>query len=153
MGDMTGVEIDVSINDFASEEEQEAIQAAFDSVGIETQVERNYFMKSADLVPWIVSATVGGALGAFFRGFFEELGADAARRMQAWIRELRSAWDSSPARPGHVVFRGEGGNTVVIGDPPEEAYDKLLELDLDAKPGAYYVWDDESGEWKDGMTG
>lgn len=68
--------IQVSINDFATDEQLEA------------EIEANYFMKSADLVPWIVSIPLATAVGAFFTGFFGKLGADAA--LSAFLRGHRS---------------------------------------------------------------
>ena len=145
--------ISVSINDFATGAQREAVQKAFRSAGIDAEVGANYFMKSADLVPWIVSIPLAYSAGAFFNGFFGKLGADAATRMQEWVRELRQAWESSPALPGHIVIRGDGGTTVVIGDPPKEAYASLLELNWEEVEGSYLLWNEERGEWEDGMRG
>jgi hypothetical protein len=143
----------VSINDFAGEEQLEAVEEAFRSAGIDAEIEANYFMKSADLVPWIVSISLAYAVGAFINGFFGKLGADAASAMQEWVRRLRNAWESSPALPGSIVIRGKDGTTVVIGDPPEEAYASLLELDWAEVEGGYLIWDDEDRQWHDKMSG
>lgn len=142
--------IPVSINDFATDPQLEAVEEAFRSAGIDAEIEANYFMKSADLVPWIVSISLAYSAGAFFSGFFGKLGADAATRMQEWVRELRKAWESSPALPGSIVIRGEDGTTVVIGDPPEQAYASLLELNWEEVEGSYLLWNEERGEWEDG---
>jgi hypothetical protein len=99
------------------------------------------------------SSPSGFAAGAFFRGYFGKLGADAATKTQEWVRALRKARESSPALPGSVVIKDANRNTVVLGDPPLEAYEKLLQLDVDTADGAYFVWDDERGEWKDGKAG
>jgi hypothetical protein len=115
--------ISVSINEFASKEELEGVEEAFRSAGIEVEVEANYFMKSADAVPWIVLVSVGFAAGGFFRGYFGKLGADAATKTQEWVRALRKARESSPALPGSVVIKDANRNTVVLGDPPLEAYE------------------------------
>jgi hypothetical protein len=145
--------VSVSINDFASREEIKAVEDAFRSAGIGARVDANYMMKSADLVPWIVSITLGYAAGAFFQGFFGKLGADAATKMQAWVRDLRKAWESSPAKPGSIVIRGQNGTIVVIGDPPAQAYESLLELDWEEVAGGYVLWDDSAGEWQDRRPG
>lgn len=144
--------IPVSINDFATQEELEGVEEAFRSVGIDAEVKATFGMKSADAVPWIVFIPLAVAAGAFFRGYFGKLGADAASRTQQWVRQLRKARESSSALPGTVVIEDANRNTVVLGDPPLEAYEKLFELDFDAAEGAYFVWDDERGEWKDGMA-
>ena len=67
---------DLFANLDATDEQLEAVQEAFRSAGIEAEIEANYFMKSADLVPWIVSIPLAYAAGAFFSGFFGKLGAD-----------------------------------------------------------------------------
>jgi hypothetical protein len=149
---MVGEPISVSINDFASPEELEAVEDAFRSAGIDAEVKANYMMKSADAVPWIVSITLASAAGAFFQGFFGKLGGDAAAKLQGWVRDLRKALESSPAKPGSIVIRGESRTTIVIGDPPEQAYESLLELDWEKVEGSYLLWDDDVGEWQDKMS-
>ncbi len=140
--------ISVSINNFATDEELEAIQEAFRLAGIDTKVEATYFMKSADPVPWIVTITLASATGAFLSGFFGKLGADAADGMQEWVRRIWKAWESSPALPGRIEIHGKDGTTVDIRNPPEEAYNALLELDWEDIECGWLFWDSDAGEWQ-----
>lgn len=145
--------IKVSINDFSTDRELELVEGAFDGAQIPAQVERNYMMKSADLVPWIVSITVAHTVGGFVTGFFGKLGSDAAVSLKTWVHQLREARRESPAEDGSIVIRASDGTVLVIGDPPDIAFQLLVDLDWDEIERGYLLWDDETGQWLDRKDG
>jgi hypothetical protein len=147
---MMGERWDVSVDVEASEEEVEAVDAAFRDVGLSVEVRASYVRKSVGLLPWIVLIVLP------LKGFLEQLGREAAtdtyaalKRLVARIREARQGNEGSI-----VVEDPESSTTLVIGeDLPDEAYIGLYKMDPEDYEGAYLLWDPDRGEWKDATPG
>jgi len=148
---MTGSGLEVSIDVEASEEEVEAVAAAFRDAGIDASVSPTYGRKSLGTeLPWIV--LIGLPLKGFLTAFGEEAGRDAWAALKSLVTKIRDARNSDN---GSIVVQSrESPTTLVISkELPDAGYVALFNLDSEASEGAYLLWDEERGEWKDGTSG
>jgi len=147
---MTPEQFDVSIDRDASDEEIEAVEAAFREAGFDVEVQASYGRKALETLPWIVFITA--PITAFLTGFAAAAGKDAWEAVKAFVVEIKAARGGGK---GEIVVRAPNGANLVIGDDlPDEAFVRLAELNLDDYPDdAYFVWNDERREWRDVTPG
>jgi hypothetical protein len=147
---MAGERWEVSIDREASEEEVDAVDAAFREAGLDAEVRASYGRKSLDLLPWIVLIAL--PLKGFLDAFGREAGQDAYAALKRLVTRIR---EGRRGNKGTIVVQSrESSTTLVLGDDlPDEAYAALFELDPKEYEGAYLLWDEDRGEWKDGTPG
>jgi hypothetical protein len=147
---MTPEQFDVSIDRDASDEEIEAVKAAFREAGFGAEVQASYGRKALETLPWIVFITA--PITAFLTGFAAAAGKDAWEAVKAFVVKIKAARGGGK---GEIVVRAPNGANLVIGDDlPDEAFVGLAELNLDDYPdNAYFVWHDKRREWRDATPG
>lgn len=137
------MELDVSLDIEASPGEVEGVRAAFASLEIDdVRVEANYFRKSLEVgdLPWVVLISLGSLAAKQFVSLLVKDGYDAAKQ---WVR---SVWEARTGTEGSIVIRD--GLWLILDDHlPEEAYEQLAQLDLDASEGRQVQWDPVTMSW------
>jgi hypothetical protein len=147
---MTTRDVEVHLDDEATQAEVEAVERAFRKAGYDTQPEASVGRKSLELLPWVIYVTVGGTILSFFQGFGSEAGKDAWHAVKRWAREIWDAREGAGNGSGSIVLRdSEHSNVVLSNNIPDAALDALRDLDWSEHRGGYLVWNDERGEWVD----
>jgi hypothetical protein len=140
----------VVIEDTASATDIEATTVAFRQLGFTRPVEPIYARRSAELLPWVVQATLAVPFAAFFASFGAEAGKDAYGAAKAWIRALWTQRREAAGREGTVHLEDAGQSHLILASTlPEEALDALGGLDWSRVVGDYLVWDDQGRVWRD----
>jgi hypothetical protein len=131
-----------------TDEELAAVQAAFDAIGADIEVEASVFrFSNQDSLPWIVYLTLLAqhTVGDFFKAAAKEAG----KRAGADIYELlKSIAKARKVDRGSIVVRdGEHTSVTLVTGLPPEAIAQLDELDWPAYRGERLFWDFEQGRW------
>lgn len=143
------------LDEAASEEEVDAVQAVLRDAGIAMEVTAQWRKppQTGNGAFWMVLITVGMPVGAFLKQFLETIAEKAAESwweaLQAWLQDLRSARRlSTIATEGWVEIDGSDGCGLMIHDVPSEAYEELARLDWSQVGPGIIMWDDEAREWR-----
>jgi hypothetical protein len=146
----------VLIDAAASAEEAELIRGALRESGFEADVSSEW-EKPAGVgngAFWMVLVVLAVPATAFLSGFGKTIGERAGEAawegLKSFVGRLRQARASSTiASVGWVELDDPDGTRIMIGEEADEAYQQLLELDLDARRGWMLLWDDDAKEWYD----
>jgi hypothetical protein len=95
----------------------------------------------------VVVAAVGMPLSAFITGLAGKAGGEAYEALRSFVAKLRAGRRSSSAPDGWVEFEDSEGTRLMIGEPAEEAFDKLRQMALEARRGERLRWDEYTREW------
>lgn len=140
----------VSMDVEASPAEVEAVTKLFRREGFDGPVSADVERRSLGELPFVVY--VSAPVVAFLTAFAAEAGKDAYEALKHFVRDIRSARGN---KNGSIVVQDRESrldSTVLVlsGDLPDEAFDALKSLDLEAMKGAYLVWDrDGDRGWHD----
>jgi len=130
----------------ASDDEVQAVQAAFDRAGIDVEVEAGVVRLSSGELPWVMYVTLTVPIGAFLAAFASEAGKDAYAAFKEWAQ---SVFEARGDRAGSIVLRDPDYNRFVIPTVwPEEAFQKLQEIDWSKEHASDLYWESGRGEWR-----
>lgn len=127
-----------------------AVADLFKEAGFTGSVRAEIEHRSAGEIPFVIYVSV--PVTAFLSAFAGAAGKDAYDSLKDFLRRIREARRN---RSGSVVIRNPDGtrdSTVLVlsADLPDEAFEALSDLDLEANKGAYLVWDEEGDKrWHD----
>jgi hypothetical protein len=148
--------IEVVLESEVTDVERAAVAEAFESAGIQADVQGAYVRRSTDLLPWIIEIIVTG-VGARFMwaaaaGAGDEAGRDAWKRLKKLITDLYEARQASRAPQGGVSLRDSGSEVEIQLPPdlPDAAYRRLCEIEnLTAPLSGILRWDNDLQDWTD----
>jgi hypothetical protein len=152
--------IEVVLESEVTDVERAAVAEAFESAGIQADVQGAYVRRSTDLLPWIIEIIVTG-VGARFMwaaaaGAGDEAGRDAWKRLKKLITDLYEARQASRAPQGGVSLRDSGSEVEIQLPPdlPDAAYRRLCEIEnLTAPLSGILRWDNDLQDWTDVFAG
>lgn len=140
----------VVVEDTASAADVDATARVFREIGFAGPVEPVYGRRSAELLPWLVEATLAIPFVAFFQSFGSEAGKDAYAALKKWIQGVWAARRDAAGREGTVHLQDPDSSHLILGSTlPEMALDALRELDWSQVAGDYLVWDGGRQRWWD----
>lgn len=141
---------EIAMDKQADAAEVAAVSDLFKEAGFTGSVRAEIEHRSAGEIPFVIYVSV--PVTAFLSAFAGAAGKDAYDSLKGFLRRIREARRN---RSGSVVVRNLGGtndSTVLVlsADLPDEAFEALGDLDLEANKGAYLVWDNDGDKrWHD----
>lgn len=137
----------------APEEEVRAVTAVFQEAGIDVEFEPGLMRLSQDVLRWVVYFSVAAPILTFLSAFAKKTGELAAE--DAWpvlkdvVRRIVAARGGS--ENGHIDVRDiENRATIqLLPGLPDEAYQRLFELDWSRAGKGKMGWDPRRNEWID----
>ncbi len=140
----------VLIEDTAPPEHVTTVTEAFRRAGFDVEVAPIFHRKAADLLPWLVKVVVILPIGAFFTSFAVEGGKDAYGAVKEWIKDVSASRTGAGTGEGSLWLSDpDRTNLVLSSSLPDEAIEKLRDIDWGAKRGDYLVWNASRSEWMD----
>ena len=145
--------------------EVEGVATAFRNAGFPASVEATWTEPPpppdaphiGNGIYWLVEVAMPYTLAVFFAGFVGAAGADAWKKLKAWVEDIREARKGSLRAPeGTVVLKDSQGNRLDIhvvqeevdaASLPEEAYQQLLDIDWSHRQDDSVIWDWERERW------
>jgi hypothetical protein len=134
----------------ASAAEVVAVAGLFQEAGFTGPVSSDIERCGLGDFPYVIYVSV--PVTAFLTAFAGTAGKDAYDSLRRFVRDIRKARGD---RRGSIVVQdrenqNDGTVLVLSADLPDDAFDALAKLDLDAEKGAYLVWDREGSKgWDD----
>jgi len=140
-------EIEVIIDDRASDDEVDAVREVFTTAGLHVDTSYRYGRKAVGELPWIVLILPAGA---FLTALGAAAGKDAYDVLKRLVRDIWSVRKRFSGPQGHVLLRDDDTRVEVILEPdlPDEAYKKLCSLDLSSFKTGPLRYDRQVGEWR-----
>ncbi len=141
---------EISMDEEASAAEVEAVAAVFKRAGFDGPASASVGRRSLGDLPFVIY--VSAPVYVFLTAFASEAGKDAYASLKQFVLDVRAA---RRGREGSILVqdrenREDSTVLVLSADLPEEAFAALEDLDLEAKKGAYLVWDrDHDKGWHD----
>jgi hypothetical protein len=137
----------------APDDEVRAVTAVFRDAGIDVEFEPGLMRLSQDPLPWVVYFSVAAPILTFLSAFAKKTGELAAE--DAWpvlkdvVRRIVAARRDS--EQGQIELRDVESRTTVQLLPglPDEAYQRLFELDWSRAGKGKMGWDARRKEWID----
>jgi len=155
---------EVAMDRTAVKEEVEAVRHAFAAVGIEADIHADIEYRGVGDYPWVIYITVAAVpfLAAFGKAMGTQVGdaagravvtgtTEGARQLAAFVKSLYAARRLSPVPRGTVLLTDTEAHehVVLTEDAPEEAYQLLLDLDIQHTRSGQIEWDAKAQEWRD----
>lgn len=140
----------IAMDKEASAAEVEAVAGLFKEAGFSGPVSADIERRGLGDFPFVIYASV--PVTAFLTAFAGAAGKDAYDSLKRFVGDIRAARRN---RPGSIVVQDrenhDDGTVLVLSAPmPDEAYEALADLDLEAERGSYLVWDYEGNNgWHD----
>ncbi|HST70380.1 MAG TPA: hypothetical protein VLI94_12075 [Solirubrobacterales bacterium] len=147
------MKVEVSMDVEASAAEVEAVAEIFRREGFDGPISADVERRSLGEIPFVIYVSI--SVTAFLTAFAAAAGKDAYDNLKRFIRDIRSARDG---HDGSIVVEDREDHqdsTVLVlsADLPDEAFEALRALDLEAMKGAYLVWDRDGDKgWYDPMA-
>lgn len=134
-------------------EEVRAVTAVFREAGVQVEFEPGLMRLSQDVLPWVVYFSVATPILTFLSAFAKRTGELAAE--DAWlvlkdfVRRIAAARGGS--ENGHIdLHYVESRATIqLLPGLPDEAYQRLFELDWSRARKGKMGWDQRRNEWMD----
>ncbi len=143
----------VAMDEEASAAEVESVEVLFRKAGFDGPVTADIGRRSLGDLPFVIY--VSAPVMAFLSGFAGAAGKDAYDSLKRFVRDVRAA---RRGRDGSIVIedresREDSTVLVLSADLPDEAFEALAGLDLEALKGAYLIWDRDGDKgWHDPMA-
>ena len=144
------IQVGVSLEAEARDDEVAAVRAAFVEAGIDARVEADLELRGAGgQFPWMVVLAVPAA--QFLNAFLSEAGKDGYKNLKLLIQRLYDARKAARAPKGGITLVDEETSTWINLPPdlPHEALQQLSEVDLKELPSGTLRWDSKTGRWRD----
>lgn len=141
----------VILDDAATSDELRSVRNALSEAGfVPLSIEATLERRGAGSFPSLIDVLVAIPLTAFFSSFASAAGKDAWATFKKLVTALGDARRTGRALEGSIVFRDdEGTNVVISASIPEEAIEKLRDVDWTQRRGHYLIWDPTRRAWRD----
>jgi len=140
----------------ASVQEVTAVTQVLHSRGFEPNIRAEWQKdpRSGNGAFWIVLITIALPVRDFLKSFTETLGKKAGESswesLKSLIDDLRAARrESTVAADGWIELDDPEGTKLMVAAIPNEAYQRLLEIDWSHVRGGTLMWHDQDKEWFD----
>lgn len=147
-----GEGIVVRLGPDATAEDVAGVEAAFREAGIPARVEATWQRPPGvgNGPVWIAEVRLDVVITAFLTGYFGAASIDAWRKTKEWASRIRQGMKSPvPGAETNVVLNDPEGTQVMLFEHiPDEAYQRLFELDWSRYRPGLLIWDDDRRDWR-----
>jgi hypothetical protein len=108
---------------------------------------RRTYVAFSELPPWMVLAAL--PLTAFLTALGAEAGKEAFQRLKKLVKDIHAARSASKLPPGNILLEDNSTHIQIVLslNLPDEAYEKLLQLDPSAFRQGPIHYDTERRRW------
>jgi hypothetical protein len=134
----------------ADPEDLEAVGVAMGRYGFKVVPMRAPQLRSGGIALWVVQVSLAAPMAAFMASFANEAGKDAYGQMKKWLGGVVEAREvRRPGGPGAIELLDSDGTSLSVPSRlPEDAIERLFEIDWSAAAGSSITWDADLRTWR-----